>query len=86
MKHKRFKIGRISGLQRTGGVAIRVGGCIPDINLEELGDQSVLVGTVDCSPPHTDQACSDLFAQLEGEVWSSGAHLEELRLMSGDEF
>ena len=25
------------------------------------------------------------FAQLEGEVWSEGAHLGELRLMNGDE-
>jgi hypothetical protein len=71
--------------EADGGVAVRVGGCFPDISLEELGDRCVLVGTVDCSRPHTHQACSDLFAQLDGAVRSGGAHLGELRLISGAE-
>ena len=80
-----LKLGSRSRNQRPGGVAIRVGGCFPDINLEVLGDLCVLAGTVDCSRPLTDQVSSDLFAQLEGEVWSGGAHIGELRLMNGDE-
>ena len=85
LEHACLKLGRRSGLQRTGGVAIRVGGCFPDINLKELGDQCVLAGTVGCSRFHADQACSDIFAQPEGEVWSRGATFGEVRLMNGDE-
>ena len=78
-----LQIGRKTGNEIPGGVAIRVGGCFPDWNLEELGDRCVLAGTVDCNRPHTHQACSDFLAEPEGEVWPSGAHLGELRLIKG---
>ena len=56
LEHRQPQIGRRRWNQRPGGVAIRVGGCVPDRSLGKLGGRCVVDGAVDICWPHSNQA------------------------------